>query len=446
MNMKFNLWILTLLAIFIAIPASAVMLSPNKHGQVLIFPYFGTLGGNSTNITVSSDDGDEKALKVLLFNKLGNAIMSFNVYVGARASWVASLSQVDGKTLLKIPSGSCTLSEYGDGSDVIELPLRSGFVEVIEMGSISDDDISIKIKDEDCNALNAMWADNGQWSQDPGFGMAAPTGKLRGSATLINVERGTVYSFVASALTQFSNISQHTAPDRLLPDLTSAHDAGTDNGETTSVICNEFECTEDTWARPVDAVAAVLTTHELSGDFTTEANIGALAEVVVTYPLRAFYSSQTLNEPQLLLEIYDRSGHGDQGGRFGCLPLISSFCAGTYSKRSTESIDIVSFSDSVNDEGMIKTSGILAEDYLSFFPTQDIPTIPASGAVWIGFETPIPEALTSVSGWKYLGVPAVALVLQQYTNGYLQGADGEKVLANYGGEVELSRFNKRLRY
>lgn len=448
--MKLKISILILLAITISTPASAVMLSQHKQGQVLVFPYYGTLGGNNTNITVSSDSRNEKAIKVLFFDRLGNAAMSLNVYLGVRASWVASLSQVDGKTVLKMPGRSCTAPTYGDGSGSIEVPLTSGFLEVIEMGTISDDEIITKIREQDCEALNAIWAENGQWSQDPDFGIAAPNGKLRGSAMLINIEQGTMYSFVASALTQFSDIPQHTAPDSLLPDLTSAHDAGTDNGATTSIICYELRdtpsCIEDTFDRPVDAVAAAMSATQLKGEYSTESRINAKSEVILTYPLRAFYAAENKFQglPWIILDVMDRSGNRAGNGQAlpACISIVKTFCRGSWNKQAQPatdvlSVDILSFGDTAEDAGMLKTSAILGEQYTAFFPNQDNPTIPAEGSIWVGYDF-IGSETRSNSGKGYAAFPVIGTVLQSYTNGQLQDENGESILANYGNALELS--------
>lgn len=430
------------LSLLISSPVSAVMLSSDEQGQVLIFPYFGTLGGNSTVLSISSQNTGPKALKVHFRDRQGEVAQTFNLYLEGRGSWVAALSQVDGETVLTLPDASCVVPKLDDGFGSTTVALTSGYLEVIEMGTISDSGIQTLIENFDCDALNALWVENSQWANEPSFGLTPPRGDLRGTGSLINIERGTMYSFVATALTQFSDIQQHSAPDEPLPNLTSGHDAGTDNGATTSVVCDEGKCIEDTWERPVDAVAAAIMAHEFYGEFSTEESIGALTEVVLTYPLQSFYSDENnfpLGNPQTLIEIHDRNGEEDPGGGFGCIPLIDSFCAGTWSKRSNAGIDLLSFYDSAADEGSEKVSKILGESYTAFFPDETVSTIPDTGSVWIGFEVPIPEALRSLSGRTYLGVPVIGFVIQQFTNGYLQDSNGDSIRANYGNAFELSR-------
>ena len=81
----------------------------------------------------------------------------------------------------------------------------------------------------------------------------------------------------------------------------------------------------------------------------------------------------------------------------------------------------------------------MGESYIAFFPDETVSTIPDAGSVWIGFEVPIPEALRSLSGRTYLGVPVIGFVIQQFTNGYLQDSNGDSIRANYGNAFELSR-------
>ena len=422
------------------------VLSPGNEGQVLIFPYIGALGGNDTLISISSQE-DAKALKVHFRDRQGNLVLSFNLYLEGQGSWAAALTQTDGQVRLEIPDASCTVPNLtGEGSSVV-VPMTSGFLEVIDMGTITGEEILDAVNTQNCVELVNLWADSGLWRTDPSSGISPPNGRLRGSASLINVPQGTMYSFVARALTEFSDIQQHSPPEDPLPDLTSAHDVGTNGGETTSWVCSGMACVEDTWSRPVDAVAAAMMAHELQGEFNNASNIGAETEVVLTFPLRSFYAmeSHAFHEnPQVLLEIRDRDGRGDDGGaRFGCIPELSSFCRGTWSLQAVQpidalSVDILSFGDLATDAGSVKISELLGEEYTAFFPDDFAPSIPESGTFWLGMETDGPATLQSISGKIYFGVPVLGFALQRYTNGYLLNNLGQLVLANYGSAFDLS--------
>jgi len=418
------------------------MLSPDKEGQVLIFPYFGTLGGNTTLLTISEHGGSPRALKVHFRDRQGEVALSFNLYLEGNGSWVAALSQIDGDTHLSLPDTSCIFPALNDGSGSAVVPLTSGFLEVIDMGAIVDTGISSHVNEFDCDALNAMWAENGQWNNDPSFGLAASSGRLRGTASIINVAHGTMYSFVASALTGFSDIPQHSAPGELLPDLTTAHDAGTDNNATTSIVCQNQECIEDTWQHPADAVAVSLLARQLTGDFSTETSIRASSEVVLTFPLRKFYydaGHTPLGNIRLDYFVYDRAGEGDRTDVI-CAPIVDiPPCDAPFSHSiGRNSVGILSFNNSVTDYGTTRPSNILSEEYISSYPSPNFPTIRESGQFSL-FTFVGNERFRSNSGRTYAGIPVIGAVIQEFSNGQLTNGAGQLVRANYGNAFELSR-------
>jgi hypothetical protein len=314
------------------------------------------------------------------------------------------------------------------------------------MGTIGDGDIITMIQEFDCAALSAMWDENGQWSSEPSSGLEPPSGGLRGTAMLINVQRGTLYSFVASALTEFSDIQQHTAPSELIPDLTSAHDEGTENGATKSIVCNESECIEDTWERSVDAVAATLMAHSLSGEFSIESNIGADSEAILTFPLRKIYfdeSNESQGHVRIDLFVHDRNGDGERGTHI-CAPILDTQpCNAPYKSSTLDSVNVLSFKNSVTDFESTVISGILAEEHTSFFPSPEFPIIPESGQFDFYLPVPLPMLLISNSGRHYFGNPVMGVVLQEFTNGHLTNEAGQLVRATYGNVFQLSKKKER---
>lgn len=434
-------------AFIVSCSVDAVMLSPGNEGQVLIFPYIGALGGNDTLISISSQ-GDAKALKVHFRDRQGNLVLSFSLYLEGHGSWAAALTQTDGQVRLEIPDASCTVPNLTSEGSFVVVPMTSGFLEVIEMGTITGEEILDAVNTQNCVELVNLWADGGLWRTDPSSGISPPNGRLRGSASLINVQQAVMYSFVASALTEFSDIQQHSPPEDPLPNLTSAHDAGTDGGETTSWVCSGMACVEDTWSRPVDAVAAALMASEMQGEVNIDSNIGAKTEVILTFPLRAFYAADNdtfRGNPHILLDIHDREGNGDEGGaRQGCVPLITRLCRGSWRTRAdlpvnALSVNILSFGDLVAEVGSVKVSEILGEEYTAFFPDEAVPSIPQTGTFWIGIEVPLIAGMESNSMNFYFGVPVFGIALQSYTNGYLLNNQDQLVQANYGNAFELSR-------
>ncbi|MCP3954036.1 MAG: hypothetical protein GY697_17730, partial [Desulfobacterales bacterium] len=172
-------------------------------------------------------------------------------------------------------------------------------------------------------------------------------------------------------------------------------------------------------------------------------------EVVLTFPLRAFYAADgdlDRGNPEILLDIHDRNGNGDvRGARLmTCIPLVTRHCRGNWTTRAdivdnALSVNVLSFGDLPTEAGSVKTSEILGEEYKVFFPDEVAPSIPDEGSFWIGIEVPLNVGLESNSMDYYSGVPVFGTVLQRYTNGVLKDAMDRQIRANYGNTFELSR-------
>ncbi|MCF6264878.1 MAG: hypothetical protein L3J24_15000 [Xanthomonadales bacterium] len=155
--------------------ASAVALNPGKQGEVLIFPYYSNLGDNQTLIQITKPlqgigASQPRALKFHFRDRNGIVVLSFNLYL-TEGLWSAAISSVNGQSQLILPDNSCTVPQLKQpGSNVAAVPLSSGFLEIIDMGSIVDQATVDAANAFDCDRLEAMWADGGVWrNADPGF-------------------------------------------------------------------------------------------------------------------------------------------------------------------------------------------------------------------------------------------------------------------------------------
>jgi len=428
-------FIFTLITSTFMLNATAIMKNDEKVGDVLLFPVFSTAENNDSLITIQNTDiRDAKALKIrFLDSTFGNELMSLNLYLGKRDSWVAALSEVEGQTIISTPDNSCTIPATG-GNIPLSLAGLIGSIEVFEMGVIEVGDLNSQISAFDCSSLEDSW-ESGPWSTNPGFGMSQPTGGLRGTLSVINVEKGTLYSMDASALIDFSDIVQHSPWGSTLPDLSSAHDAGTQNGATKSRVCIDGVCIDDEWERPIDAVSAALIAHKLTADFIIDESINAKTEWVISYPTRKFYEpGDALFETSVSLLVTDREG----GYRAQpCVPPYLDFiCETSYLLSHSQSIEVLDFSHLVSEIGMPKTSPILGIEHTVLFPN-DKPLFEAGNAR-VGFETHGRPTLTSKSGRQYFGAPSIGVSLQEFSNGTLQDALGNYVKASYGNAFPLT--------
>lgn len=440
-------WLLFLF--FGTLSAHAVMRSAQGQGEALILPYFNTLQGNTTLLTLAIPESPAKAIKVHFRNTSGEIVFSFNLYLEGRGSWVAALSSVDGSTTLSVPDGSCVLPNLAI-ADLGELEkVRSGFVEIIEMGDtntpeVPSEEIREMAQNQDCTGLETMWS-TGVWAEDPTAGLAEPSGGIHASASIINVERGTQYGFNAIALQDFSDIVQHTMPTNALPDLTSAHTMDTDSGETISTVCDEKDCQSYVWGEPIDAVASALAAFSMQGDFSTAEGVGTKTEAILTFPLR--YQFEKMGRPGFAenlvrLNLFDRDGKGEINSH-PCLPLIETPPCGTaYSATVSESVFSVVFGLDAGDEGKSINSPIMAEASTAFFPTVAFPFEPESGSFALYFHHYMTDdiSLVTANDSIFLGRPVIAVLFTEVRNRYLiDGDTGEKVRANYGTSSEPVR-------
>ncbi|MCH7508106.1 MAG: hypothetical protein IID60_12505, partial [Proteobacteria bacterium] len=100
----------------IAGTAQAVNLNPDGVGQVLIYPYYTTNGGNQTIFSVVNTTDNAKAVKVRFLEGFNSReVLDFNLYLSAFDVWVAAIADDAGTPTLFIPDDSCTVPYlYGD--------------------------------------------------------------------------------------------------------------------------------------------------------------------------------------------------------------------------------------------------------------------------------------------------------------------------------------------
>jgi hypothetical protein len=316
--------------------AQAVNINPDGLGQVLIYPYYTVNGGNQTVLSVVNTSENAKAVKVrFLEGKNSREVLDFNLYLSAFDVWVAALYEQPevcagdcppaGTPMLVTEDTSCTVPYfYGNGGTQQFVPWAltdeagydpddittlgdisrgaEGHFEMIEMGTVIEESDSetyithVGGVPGDCGELVLAWTwlndldpeTRGYWLQNPTTDMTDPSGGLFGGAAIVNVNQGTMYSYDAKAINGFAanldaNDLLHTEPGFTTPNLNSG-DITTgfvflDNGANTSSSFN----------RGVDAVSYVFMHDSIMNEYTTNDNLGAGTEWVVTFPTKHFY-------------------------------------------------------------------------------------------------------------------------------------------------------------
>jgi hypothetical protein len=325
--------------------AQAVNVNPDGLGELLLYPYYTTNGGNQTALSVVNTSENAKAVKVrFLEGQNSREVLDFNMYMSAYDVWTAAIYDDAGTPTLVTHDTTCTVpylymqdggkqpflpwalndkmwQEDGETYDDITRATEGHF-EMIEMGTIIDEETTdasgntvpvngsaaaATHKDgvpANCEQLVKAWTrgatakDDGYWITDPFADMSAPSGGLFGGAAIINVAAGTMYSYDAKAINGFADPALygmanptdadalHQEPGTILPSLDSG------GQKTATIFANDGTTMSSTLARGVDAVSYVFMHDQIMNEYTTEAVVNAGTEWVVTFPTKQFYVHQ----------------------------------------------------------------------------------------------------------------------------------------------------------
>ncbi len=341
----------------IAGTAQAVNVNPDGLGQVLIYPYYTSNGGNQTLLSVVNTTEDAKAVKVRFLEGYNSReVLDFNMYMSAYDVWVAAIVDDAGTPTLLVPDSTCTVpylyEQDSDGDGVGEqefLPFAytganadggpsaisraaEGHFEMIEMGVVTDDTATAKrlgsaeaathiVTDDgprprDCDQLVDNWTifgvgPNGMWIQDHTLDISRGNGGLFGGAAIINVDNGTMYSYDARALQGYDNSDDahlHFIPGDIQPGLNDGNrtDATVFFGEPLA------EAVTLSYPRPVDAVSAVFMKENIMNEYNIQSELNAQSEWVITFPTKNFYVDPSI-APAAAFFIPDTTDPGCNG-------------------------------------------------------------------------------------------------------------------------------------
>ena len=349
--------------------AQAVNINPDGLGQVLIYPYYTTNGGNTTALSVVNTTENAKAVKVRFKEgKNSREVLDFNLYLSAWDVWTAAVINDAGAPTLLVNDNSCTVPYLyeNEGGKQAFLPYgmndqtdpdafgdisraTEGYFEMIEMGTIvaetatADSATHVAGVMDTCGDLVDAWTitnditgAGGYWISkevgnlgDPTTDLDTPSGGLFGGAAIINVTSGAMYSYDAKAINGFLEDDpfdggvRHGEPGNSFPSLNDGNIWSgvvfTDDGKT---------LTSEDFNRGVDAMSFVFMHDALMNEYTTEGGVAGATEWVLTFPTKSFYTyglesgstppvapfvsvwdtaTETACEPVKLDTIYDRN-------------------------------------------------------------------------------------------------------------------------------------------
>ena len=291
-------------------------LSTDGSGSVAIVPHYLTGNSVQTLLSVTNERDGLKAVKVRLLEQAnGREIAWLNLYLGPFDNWTAAIHR-DPQGIVRILSNdrSCTIPSVAPSADLgravdlrfieganqdLARPDRTrtfeGHIEVIEMGVLPIEPSVDANGDVDesatCDLLTAGWAPGGSFSTGQ-VQAQVPTGGLKVTASLVDIDEGVGFDVPVTHLTGFASVGRHDPPDSVRPTLAEPVTDSSTGAVHTRVIDAEGRVIRSTWPmeRAIDAVSAVLMTTRLSGRYTREAGFDAETDQVVSLPTRRYYT------------------------------------------------------------------------------------------------------------------------------------------------------------
>lgn len=292
-------------ALSASVSAEAVWINPAGHGQALIFPYYtvrASEGGNAFNtyLSVTNHAEDAKAVRVRLREgRAGREVLALNLYLPPKDVWTAAVVPTASGARLITGDASCTDPPFQDqGGGVGALDLRSdrytgasadgfgdtldrtreGFVEMLEMSVLTGQSAS------DVWHINAGTVPRcAMMRANATPTVAAPTGGLSGTLTLINMASGLDFTLPAEALAGLATRPFFRLPADPYPDFNAAEI------DAVSVVVQGNQLYRATWTRPVDAVTAVMMRSDWMAEYVGDSATASQTDVVITLPTRHHY-------------------------------------------------------------------------------------------------------------------------------------------------------------
>ena len=323
--------------------ASAVYLNGDGLGQALVYPYYTVNGNNSTILTVVNTTNQGKAVKVRFLEGYNSReVLDFNVYMSPYDVWSAQVvpsgtgagvfSRDNSCTVPTLPNSAATAFPFStlafdggnvnfgkDGGPTSASRTREGYVEMIEMGTVTNTNKNtlkaithVSGKPPGCAQVNSAWVlndPNGYWNPgntgipgNPSYDIGAATGGLFGSGTIVDVALGTVEAYNAEAIDRFWGAPPfgtflHTDPSSLQPSIA-------DGTSFTSYVFAQAttgaggQLISTSYGVGADAITSLFMADTIYNEYWTSApgaGLGSSSEWVITFPTKRFYVDTLFN-------------------------------------------------------------------------------------------------------------------------------------------------------
>ena len=486
--------------------ANAVNVNPDGLGQVLLYPYYSTRGGNDTLISVVNTTSAAKSVKVrFLEGRNSREVLDFNIYMSGFDVWTGALSAEGDGAKLMTTDTTCTVpyfvgnspdgvgevllrdfefidfngqtSENVDGAGTGIERVKSGYFEILEMGTLVDDTedsataaTHVSGTPANCQQLVDAWTTledgvtpagpDAYWAADPEVDLDTPSGGLFGGASIVNIPEGTLLSYNATAIDNWTADVNHTDPGRVRPRLI-------EGSVTTSAVFRSDSQSVDvqTWGNNRDAVNAVLMNNKLANEYAINADIGGLTEYVLTFPTKRFHVDPLILGPAPAIAPFSVVFNSDSDAPgTSCEPVTFRLWDREELERTEDAPGTQPPRPSPlppNPDPEISTFDLCFEANVVRFATASTDTQPTETEIFgeNRFIT-LPLADNFISGWTefnfnpeeipaalafpadartisngtvdYIGLPVIGFQASTVSNNTLV-VDGVNVLSNYGG-------------
>jgi len=455
--------------------AEAVVLNPRGTGQVLVYPYYTVNAGFGTLLSVVNATADGKALKVHIREGYdGRDVLVFNLYLSPFDAWVAQIfaagSNASTGAGIATNDNSCTVPTFppisagaaafrdagytganADGGPVGIGRTREGYIEIIEMGTVTNDQQSTLNAighgssgvPSNCPQLIQAWTTGGYWTSNATTDIGTPSGGLYGAESIINVDEGLMYTINAEAIDGFSSTAQHTIPGSATPDLSSASKSA--DATVSAFVPVGSGMVEAKYDHPEDAISALFMADSLYNEYVVDPGVNAMTDWIVTFPTKRFYSDPALTGSAARPPFDIVFGTDVSAPATACSPLAYQY----FSRDELTTTSGVDFSvplpqtaacyatTLISFLGSSLLGSALVHDgypYPSLYAIAD-PSIFPAGHAHLDFThdrngiLQTAHALTSKNGVTFTGLPAIGFAAIDYVNGNVTPG----TLANYSG-------------
>ena len=332
--------------------ANAVYLNGDGLGQALVYPYYtvnpSNGSANSTALTIVNTTNQGKAIKVRFLEGWNSReVLDFNLYMSPYDVWTAQIvpngigagvfSRDNSCTVPTLPTSAPGFAFSSFGYDGTTLPkdggptslsrTTEGYVEMIEMGTVTNVSANKTLTaithvngvPKNCaqlitaftpNSSNPYWVPNsgGNLSTD----IAAASGGLFGSGTIVNVVAGTVQGYNAEAIDRFWDAAPlatfiHTDPSSLAPSLSGGSSTTsyvfaqtTANVSGSALITTDYPTGDGR-----DAVSSLFMADTIYNEYWTGGGTALSSEWVVTFPTKRFYVDPPISFSSTVLPPFD---------------------------------------------------------------------------------------------------------------------------------------------